>query len=84
MVEVVLPLLEKANNVKWIVNVLVAMEFGLDITVSQDSELAGEMHSVGTEDLTVEGQWGSECLVCCHGFVQMGVFFASGDGSGDV
>lgn len=66
MVEVICPLLNKANNVEWVVDRFVAVEFGLDVSVAQDSELWRQVSPVGTEDLTVEGQWGDQGFLSSH------------------
>lgn len=66
MVEVISPLLNKANNIEWVVDRFVAVEFGLDVSVAQDSELWRQVSPVGTEDLTVEGQWGDQGFLSSH------------------
>ena len=66
MAKIVLPLLEEADDVEWVVDVLVAMEFCLDVTVAENSELWRQMLSVSSEDLTVELEWGNETSLGCH------------------
>lgn len=66
MVEVFGPLLNKANNVKWVVDGFVAVEFSLDVSVAQDSELWRQVGPVSTEDLTVESQWGDQGFLGSH------------------
>jgi len=60
MVQVVLPLLQKANNIQRVVDSLVTVELCLDIAIAEDAELRRQMDPVGPEDLAVEGQWGNE------------------------
>lgn len=57
MVQVVSPLFDETDNVQGIVDGFVAVELGLDISVTQDTELWRQVGAVGSEDLTVEGQW---------------------------